>query len=147
MSRPKLDPPLAGGCVRDSRFHLGVLWHTRLTMRRPRVRAIAPSLLLFTMLSFCTACGCEIKGIEPSTLPRARVGQSYAVTFSCSEAGASWSLVDGALPPGLTFSAGGAIGGTPTAAGAYGIRVMAATSCRTSGAQMLARDYTIDVDP
>jgi hypothetical protein len=102
--------------------------------------------LVATALS-CAACGCQVQDIQPSTLPKAQVGQAYAVTFSCSEASASWSLTDGVLPPGLTLSAGGSLGGTPSAAGTYGIQVGASASCWMDGAQFLARDYTIFVDP
>jgi hypothetical protein len=112
-----------------------------------RLKRVALAGTLVTTALSCAACGCQVQDIQPSTLPRARVGQAYAVTFSCSEASASWSLDDGVLPPGLTLSAGGSLSGTPSEAGTYGIRVGAATSCWIDGAQSLVCDYTLYVDP
>jgi len=130
--------------IRLRRRHRGGDAGRRIGGRIERVALVGT--LVTTALS-CAACGCQVQDIQPSTVPRGRVGQPYAVTFSCSEASASWSLTDGELPPGLTLSAGGSLGGTPTAVGTYGIRVGASASCWMDGAQVLARDYTVSIDP
>jgi hypothetical protein len=67
--------------------------------------------------------------IADSQLPSGRVGLSYARALSVSGGGSpvsySWNLVEGGtgLPTGLTFSAGGVIAGTPTAAGTFTLNV------------------------
>ncbi len=62
--------------------------------------------------------------------PRAAVGVTYSRTLTA--AGGlppySWSVVSGALPTGLSLSAGGAISGTPAAAGASSFTVQVTDS-------------------
>jgi hypothetical protein len=58
--------------------------------------------------------------IATSALPAASTGQPYNTTLAAT--GGTPPLVwsaSGALPPGLSLSAGGAISGTPTASGSY----------------------------
>ncbi len=66
--------------------------------------------------------------ISPDSLPHGKVGKTYSQTVTATGGlGAPyvWSLApdSGALPPGLSFSAGGVISGTPTKAGTYPITV------------------------
>ncbi len=59
--------------------------------------------------------------VDTGDLPSGVVGTAYASTLSASggDGDYTWSLGEGALPDGLTLTPGtGAIGGTPTAAGA-----------------------------
>jgi subtilisin family serine protease len=63
--------------------------------------------------------------IVTSSLPAGVVGTAYTAMFAAT-AGTppySWSVVDGMLPAGLTLSVGGALTGTPTAAGSAAITV------------------------
>ena len=55
-------------------------------------------------------------GAAAALLPRAKAGASYAFTFKTPDGVApyAWRLVKGDLPPGLTLSASGALGGKPT---------------------------------
>jgi formylglycine-generating enzyme required for sulfatase activity len=56
------------------------------------------------------------------TLPEATLNQSYAgYTFGVvgSTGDKVWSISEGALPPGMSFSANGTLSGTPTTAGPY----------------------------
>jgi hypothetical protein len=68
--------------------------------------------------------------IVSSGLPAGVVNHGYH--HSLSAAGGTppyrWNLAGGALPPGLTLSLAGVIGGTPTAAGSYSIIVMVTDS-------------------
>jgi hypothetical protein len=64
--------------------------------------------------------------ISPERLPRGTVGKPYDQTITATGGLGKpyvWSLAGGELPPGLSFSAGGVIGGTPTTAGTYKITV------------------------
>jgi hypothetical protein len=56
--------------------------------------------------------------ITTKSLPNGRVGSSYSATLLASGGTTplTWSIVSGALPAGLSLSAGGSITGTPTAA-------------------------------
>ncbi len=55
--------------------------------------------------------------VATSALPRGTVGQPYAATLEASGGlpPYTWSLVKGALPPGLSLTSSGAIAGTPQA--------------------------------
>jgi len=57
--------------------------------------------------------------ISNVTLPGGSVGDAYSATFVASGGTApySWSIVGGALPPGLTLTAAGTVSGTPTTVG------------------------------
>src|SRR5262249_34358041 len=69
--------------------------------------------------------------LEPAT-----VGQPYTETLTAqqltslnppsgSNVQATWSLASGVLPPGLTLSAAGALSGTPTTQGSWGVEITA----------------------
>jgi hypothetical protein len=64
--------------------------------------------------------------ISPDRLPHGTVGKPYDQTITATGGLGEpyvWSLGAGELPPGLSFSAGGVIGGTPTKAGTYKVTV------------------------
>jgi hypothetical protein len=71
----------------------------------------------------------EAASIEPETLPGGHTGDEYSEQLSVdvdgSPADATYSLLRGALPPGLTLSDSGLIAGTPTAAGPYEFTIKA----------------------
>lgn len=82
--------------------------------------------------------------IANASLPAGEQGRSYAATLLATGGTGtySWSLVSGALPPGLSLGEGGAIGGTPTAFGTF-----AATFRVTSGPRVLDQAFTITIAP
>ena len=87
--------------------------------------------------------GMAINGVEPGTVPDATQGQSYrqdiyGVGFQGPKMSA---VIDGAVPPGLTF--GGGLTGTPSQAGTFTFTV------RVTGnnGQSAQRAYTLVVAP
>jgi hypothetical protein len=66
--------------------------------------------------------------VSPPTLPAATSGVAYNQTLSTSVSGATWSVTVGALPPGLTLTAGGVLAGTPRFAGSFTFTVKAVGS-------------------
>lgn len=77
--------------------------------------------------------------IGTASLPNGTTGTAYSATLTASGGTApyTWSIAGGALPPGLALSGGGAISGTPTAAGSYGFTVKATDSRSASASQTL----------
>lgn len=63
--------------------------------------------------------------ITTLSLPSATVGSSYSGTLNASGGIApyTWTVISGALPPGLSLSTSGVISGTPTTAGTYNFTV------------------------
>jgi hypothetical protein len=62
--------------------------------------------------------------ILTTALPAGTVGQTYNAQLTCASCGGySWSIAAGSLPQGLSVSSGGAITGTPGAAGTSGFTV------------------------
>lgn len=74
--------------------------------------------------------------------PAATMGAAYADTLRWTGGGpgATWAVVDGALPPGLALAADGRIGGVPGATGTFGF-----TARLTSGPQVVQRGFTLTV--
>ena len=70
---------------------------------------------------------CPSLTFNPATLPNAVQGTAYSQTLTATPAGGNYSytLVTGALPPGLTLASNGALSGTPTAGGNYSFAVKA----------------------
>lgn len=70
--------------------------------------------------------------ITTTSLPGATVGTAYSATLGASGGTPpySWAISSGALPSGLTLSAGGVISGTPTTAGtgSFGVTVTDSSS-------------------
>jgi hypothetical protein len=76
---------------------------------------------------------CEQLAIGTADLPDGQTGASYAQSLSLMGGAfpVTWAIVDGALPPGLSLTTGGAIAGIPTDVGAYTFTARAtdATGC------------------
>jgi uncharacterized repeat protein (TIGR01451 family) len=70
---------------------------------------------------------CTALALSPATLPAGSVGTPYGATITSSGgAGSSaFTVTGGALPPGLTLSATGALSGTPTQSGVFSFTVTA----------------------
>jgi hypothetical protein len=81
----------------------------------------------------------------PATLPDGQVAVSYPTTSLDAAGGIrpyTYTITAGALPPGLTLSQAGVIGGTPTVAGSFNLTVTASDDFAVTGSQA----YTIDID-
>ncbi len=77
-------------------------------------------------------------------LGTAVVGSSFSRQLSaCCVPSYAWSVSSGALPPGLSLSADGRLGGTPTTAGAFGFFVTAADAVNSANAAV--RYFTLKV--
>ncbi|TDN78992.1 uncharacterized protein YhjY with autotransporter beta-barrel domain [Stakelama pacifica] len=78
--------------------------------------------------------------LSPASLNDGRVGDVYSATLTASGGAApySFALVSGALPPGVTFSSGGALSGTPTAGGTFNLVIRATDANANSGDQAYA---------
>lgn len=85
--------------------------------------------------------------VTPMVLPAATEGRPYAATLTAVGGPAPyfWSLAGGALPSGVTLSSSGAIGGTPTQAGAFGFTARAERAA--APAQNDSEDFTLIVAP
>jgi hypothetical protein len=88
--------------------------------------------------------GCPAINFAPPTVPNGIVGVPYTVQFTGSGGTGPYgfSVVAGALPPGLTLTGGGLLSGTPTVANpayTFTIRAVDANGC------FLTRPYTMAV--
>lgn len=65
--------------------------------------------------------GLDLLTISTASLPAAVMGADYSATLQVTAPPGTptWSVANGALPPGLTLSSAGAITGVPEAAGAF----------------------------
>ena len=78
--------------------------------------------------------------ITTETLDSGVRGQSYSATLVANISGASWSVISGTLPEGLTLSTSGRISGTPTEGGTYSFTVRA-----VSGSQSAEKELSIRI--
>lgn len=88
--------------------------------------------------------------VDPPTLPAATVGVAYSQTLSASGGNGSYtfSAPPGALPPGLSISAGGVLSGTPTAGGSFNFMIIASDQSTGPGAPYAgSRAYIFTVNP
>ena len=78
---------------------------------------------------------CPVITVSPATLPSGLVGSPYsqAITATGGTGTYTYAVTAGALPAGLTLSAGGLLSGTPTAAGAFNFTVTATDSNGCTG--------------
>jgi len=104
-------------------------------------------LLPLALLVACAEGGSTGPAPDPVTvattsLPDGVVGTSYNTTLAASGGTGSyaWSVGSGSLPAGLTLAAGGAITGTPSAAGTGSFTVRA-----TSGTESGTRSLSITI--
>ncbi|MEP7353762.1 MAG: putative Ig domain-containing protein [Acidobacteriota bacterium] len=83
--------------------------------------------------------------ITTSTLSAGTTGSSYSRAFTVSGGTApyAWSFISGSLPPGMAFSNGGILSGTPTVPGTYTFVVGVSDATSASVTQTL----TITVNP
>lgn len=84
---------------------------------------------------------CPVLSVNPSTLSNGSYGNAYSQSLSQTGAlGApSYAVTAGALPPGLTLSAGGTISGTPTATATFNFATTVSDASGCTG----SRAYSI----
>jgi concanavalin A-like lectin/glucanase superfamily protein/putative Ig domain-containing protein/lipid A 3-O-deacylase PagL len=82
--------------------------------------------------------------INPVDLPKGTPGTAYGQTITAAGGCAPYTLsvLAGALPPGLTLAADGALSGTPTLEGKFTFTVKATDDCGCTG----ERTYVLTVD-
>ncbi|MDR3508443.1 MAG: putative Ig domain-containing protein [Caulobacteraceae bacterium] len=99
--------------------------------------------------AYSLSVGAPTIAIAPASLPAAAVGSSYSQTVSASGGTSpySYAVTAGALPAGLSLASGGALSGTPTAAGSFNFTVTATDSSTGTGAPFTAaRAYSLTVN-
>jgi large repetitive protein len=83
--------------------------------------------------------------ITSSTLPSGTLGVAYATQFA--QAGGvqpySWTIIQGALPPGLLLTGAGAVSGTPSAPGVFTFTVQVTDSNGATASQV----FSISINP
>jgi hypothetical protein len=84
--------------------------------------------------------------LAPPTLPDTTIGSPYSVTITASGGSGSYlfSVVAGALPPGLGLASDGTLSGIPSASGSFNFTVAAEDD---STVEIGSRAYTITVAP
>jgi len=89
------------------------------------------------------ALGCPVVVISPATMPNATFGVPYSQTLTATGGAGpfTFSVVSGALPAGLTLTAGGVLSGTPTTVGSSTFVVQATNGAGCPG----AITYTINI--
>ena len=81
--------------------------------------------------------------ITTSSIPSAKVGESYQCRIEANYGDAKFSVSSGDISSiGLKLSADGVLGGTPTAAGSYKFTVSASSG---SAGQTVKKDFTLEV--
>lgn len=85
--------------------------------------------------------------VSPSSLTGATIGvfSSQSISASGGTAPYHYTLTAGALPAGMSLSAGGVVSGVPTAGGAFGFTVTATDSTGGTGPFTGSRAYTLTV--
>lgn len=86
--------------------------------------------------------------VSPATVPNATVAAAYSQTITASGGTGpySFSITAGALPAGLTLSAGGVLSGTPTAGGTFNFTITGTDSSAFPGPYSGSQAYTLTVN-
>ena len=97
----------------------------------------------YTVTISAESGGCSTITLSPPTLSNGSPGVPYSATIRASGGSApyTFSLLSGALPTGLTLSAGGSISGTPTEGGTFSFRIRA----RDASGCLGSRTYTVTI--
>lgn len=85
--------------------------------------------------------------VSPGTLPNGTVATAYSQTITASGGTGpySFAVTAGALPAGLTLSAGGAVTGTPNAGGSFNFTVTATDGSAFPGPFSGSQAYTLTI--
>ena len=95
-------------------------------------------------VNYTLTIGCPVLTLSPTSLSGGMVGANYAQALSVSGAfagSAAFSVSSGALPPGLTLGANGALAGVPTTVGSFNFTVKATDTLGCFGMQ----SYTVSI--
>lgn len=86
--------------------------------------------------------------VSPGSLPNGAVAAAYSQTITASGGVGpySFAVTAGALPAGLTLSAGGALSGTPTAGGVFNFTITATDSSPFPGPFSGSQAYTLTIN-
>nr|WP_256504816.1 putative Ig domain-containing protein [Cupriavidus sp. WGlv3] len=97
--------------------------------------------------AYSLAIGAPTIVINPATLPQATVAAAYsqALTAASGTAPYTYAITAGALPAGMSLSAGGVLSGTPTGGGTYNFTVRATDSSTGTGPYTGSQAYTLTV--
>lgn len=112
------------------------------------------SAVPFAATLFLAGCSGPSEGTVPTfpaleilteVLPDATVNVAYTASLVARGGNGvyTWSVIDGALPDGLSMSSGGSIAGTPTTAGVSTFMAQV----NTGDAQQATREFTLAVVP
>jgi hypothetical protein len=87
--------------------------------------------------------------VAPTSLPTGRVTTAYSQTISATGPPGpfTFAVTSGSLPTGLTLSSGGALTGTPTAAGGFNFTIAATNAVAESGSQGYALTINLASSP
>ena len=99
--------------------------------------------------SFTLTINSASMNLSPGTLTNATVGNAYSqlITASGGIAPYTYAVTSGALPAGMSLSASGSLGGTPTAAGTFSFQVTATDSSTGAGSPATASvTYSLTVN-
>ncbi|HZI67662.1 MAG TPA: choice-of-anchor L domain-containing protein [Thermoanaerobaculia bacterium] len=117
----------------------GSVTNSNYTIEATGISAVTGAPVTTTVIA-----GCPAINVSPTTLSSGSIGVPYSRTLSASGGTApySFSVIAGALPPGLSLSSStGTLSGTPTAGGSFSFTVRAFDANECSG----SRAYTISI--
>ena len=89
-----------------------------------------------------------IVALPPTTLSAGQVGATYNATLNPATGGTGpygYAVTGGALPGGMTLSAGGVLSGTPTAFGTFNFSVTATDSSTGVGPYSVTQSYSVQI--
>lgn len=94
-------------------------------------------ILSGTQLQFAVTSATTAPSITSSGTASGTVGTSFSYSITASNSPTSYSLISGALPPGLSLNAStGTVSGTPSSAGTYAVTIGASNSGGTGTASL-----------
>ena len=99
--------------------------------------------------AYALTIGAAVVSLPPTSLAGGQVGFAYNATLNPATGGTapySYAVTGGALPGGLTLSAGGVLSGTPIAFGTFNFAVTATDSSTGSGPYAATQNYTVQIE-
>ncbi|MFN4095165.1 MAG: putative Ig domain-containing protein [Sphingomonas sp.] len=99
--------------------------------------------------AYALTIGAAAVTLPPTTLAGGQVGFAYNAPLNPASGGTApynYAFTSGALPGGLTLSAGGTLSGTPTTFGTFNFAVTATDSSTGSGPYAATQNYTLLIE-
>ena len=95
------------------------------------------------LLLLLAGCGSDPLNLLTDSLPEGTTGMAYTAQMMAEggKGDLTWATRDGALPPGLTLAADGAISGVPTEVGAFNVTI----EVSDEGDQSDSRSFSISI--